>query len=480
MELEKKIKSMLKKINRQGIENIAAALSLRILIGIGFFVVLWLLQSYSVDFCLRTLEQKAQEVQREIYLQVSSTQSRLEMLADIIEEEEDITSERVTNILQLNTGMDLVSRVGIVLPDDQILNQDGTLSDAANGITFQKLAGKGSFITNIEPDNLEPDKFVLFFNIPIEKGDETEGILFGVVEPKDLSEYFEVNIFDGNADIFIVDTQNMEYIMDTLNGQLDSTSAVEGHPVKEGYSEEQIIKDFADGVGGNTAYFSQNFNEYLYTAYEPIGVNNWFVLVTVPESIVFRETEYIEKVLYWLGIYEAVILIAYFLWDIVRTRKEIHSQEKMATTDLLTNLKNRNAYEQTLARYESNLPAGLVCVYADANGLHELNNSQGHTAGDRMLQTVAAAFVELFGQEHVYRIGGDEFLVFAEMDLDSAAGKAAAAQEKVSDAGYHVSVGTAAGDENMEIASVIKEAEQRMYEDKKRYYMEHGDRRKMR
>lgn len=480
MELEKKIKTVIKKINRQGIENIAAALILRILIGVGFVVVLWLLRSYSVDFCLRTLEQETQNLQRNIYLQFSSTRNCLEMLAQLVEEEEDITSEHVVKILQINEDMDMVSRLGIVLPDDRILKPDGELTTPVNGITFNELAQKGSYITNVEPDNLESDKFVLFFNVPIERKGKTEGILFGVIEPQELSEYFEVNIFDGNADIFIVDAQNREYIMNTLHGQMENGSALESYQIKKGYREEQIINDFEEGVGGRTAYFSKRLKEYLYTAYEPIGVNNWFVLVSVPESIVFRETDYIKKVLDWLGIYVAIVLIAFFLWDIVRTRKEIHSKEAMATTDLLTNLKNRNAYEQTLAKYEANLPANLSCVYADANGLHELNNSLGHSAGDQMLQTVANAFVELFGGKNVYRIGGDEFLVFAEIDVSIASDKAVKAKEKVSQAGYHVSVGTASSEESSDITTVIKAAEQRMYEDKKRYYMEHGDRRKMR
>lgn len=95
-----------------------------------------------------------------------------------------------------------------------------------------------------------------------------------------------------------------------------------------------------------------------------------------------------------------------------------------------------------------------------------------------MLQTVAAVFVRYFGQENVYRIGGDEFLIFVEMDLDRASEKALEAKENVEKAGYHVSVGTASGEESA--AAVVKAAEQRMYEDKKRYYMSQGDRRKMR
>lgn len=478
MELNNEIKILLKKIYRQGKENIAAVFILMLLIYIGIFSVSYLLRSYSVDFCLSALKEEAREAQEDIYMQISFAQSQLEMLADIIEEEEDITSKRTVKILQSDMDTGLVSRLGIVLPNSQILKQDGTVQEPVNGITFETLAEKGSFITNIEQDNLETNRSVLFINVPIEKGDRIEGILFGVIDPQDLNDYFEVGIFDGNADVFIVDIRNMEFIMDTLHGQTQSSDSLEGRKIKKGYSEEQIVKDFAEGKSGITAYYSKTRDENLYTAYEPAKVNDWFVMVTVSESIVFKENVHIKKVLFWFGIYEAVILIVYFLWDVIRTHKEIHAKEKMATTDLLTNLKNRNAYEQILVQYGENPPACLSCVYADANGLHELNNSQGHAAGDRMLRTVADAFVESFGQDHVYRIGGDEFLVFAEMDLDSVTEKALAAKEKTSKAGYHVSVGAASGDED--IVAVVKSAEQKMYEDKRRYYMEHGDRRKMR
>lgn len=469
MELKRKIGIVLKKINRHGRENIAAVILLNIFIGIGFCVVLWLLRSYSIDFCLRTLEQKAQEAQREINFRFSAIQDHLEMLAEIIESEEDFTSDRVVKILQLRTQENVVSNLGIILADGRVLNQDGNLSGVP--------AGEDSFNRNLRLEGLQEDSLFLFFNVPIEKNGKEEGTLFGVIEPQDLSRYFKVNIFDGNANVFIIDPQNMTYVMDTVHDRVENIHELENFPIKKGYSKEKVTKDFAEGVGGRTAYFSESKNEYLYTAYEPLGFHDWFVLVTVPESTVFEETEYIGKVLLGLGIYEAFILLAYLVWNVVHTRKEVHAKEKMATTDLLTNLKNRNAYEQTISQYEENLPDSLCCVYADANGLHELNNSQGHAAGDRMLQTVASAFVERFGQEHVYRIGGDEFLVFTEIDLECTSKKAMEAKDKASEAGYHVSIGTASAKEHHDVDAVIKSAEQRMYEDKKRYYMTFGDRR---
>lgn len=472
MELKKEIGIVLKKINRHGRENIAAVILLNLFIGIGFCAALWLMRSYYIDFCLRTLEQKAQEAQRDIDLRFSAIEDYLDMLADILAAEEDLTSDHVMKILELSTQDHMISNLGVILADGRVLDQNGNLSDVPTD--------EDSMNGNFQLEEMEEDSLFVFFNIPIEKNGKEQGTLFGVIEPQDLSRYFKVDIFDGNANVFVIDPKNMSYVMDTAHERMKDIHALENFPIKKGYSEEAIIKDFEEGVGGRTAYFSKSKNEYFYTAYEPLGFHNWFVLVTVPESTVFEGTAYIGKVLLGLGIYEAFILLAYLLWNVIHTRKEVHAKEKMATTDLLTNLKNRNAYEQTISQYEENLPTGLCCVYADANGLHELNNSQGHAAGDRMLQTVASAFVELFGPEHVYRIGGDEFLVFTEIAPEHTSRKAAEAKSKASQAGYHVSVGTASAKEQHDVDALIKLAEQRMYEDKKQYYMTFGDRRERR
>ena len=57
----------------------------------------------------------------------------------------------------------------------------------------------------------------------------------------------------------------------------------------------------------------------------------------------------------------------------------------LSETDLLTGLFNRNSYEQKLKTYSSMCNQVLPCVYVDVNGLHELNNTRGHAAEDKML-----------------------------------------------------------------------------------------------
>ena len=97
-----------------------------------------------------------------------------------------------------------------------------------------------------------------------------------------------------------------------------------------------------------------------------------------------------------------------------------HRMTNLAERDQLTKLCNRTSYEHRIPAYPDRCKASLACIYADANGLHELNETGGHLAGDSMLCCIADALRDLFGEDHTYRIGGDEFVAFAP-DVEEAA-----------------------------------------------------------
>lgn len=158
----------------------------------------------------------------------------------------------------------------------------------------------------------------------------------------------------------------------------------------------------------------------------------------------------------------------------IRALVQSRQIEYMSQTDLLTGLKNRNYYEKRLQNYPAMCRSNLICVYGDVNSLHEVNNSQGHLAGDWMLRQVADAMQAYFGAEHTCRIGGDEFVAFR-MDTPP---------EEVSDAieqmiqvlagkGYHVSFGMAAREKRqgpIDMQALVKEAESTMFSAKREFY----------
>jgi len=93
------------------------------------------------------------------------------------------------------------------------------------------------------------------------------------------------------------------------------------------------------------------------------------------------------------------------------------SLEQLAYRDPLTGLLNRRALDEQAGKAFSVEPGGcrtVTAVTIDINRLKHVNDSQGHVAGDQLIQTVARdlqkAFARLPGAL-VARVGGDEFTV---------------------------------------------------------------------
>ena len=144
----------------------------------------------------------------------------------------------------------------------------------------------------------------------------------------------------------------------------------------------------------------------------------------------------------------------------------------LAETDQLTQLRNRTSYERYLPLYPTLCRKSLACIYADVNGLHELNEAKGHEAGDTMLKFIADALQAQFGSFHAYRIGGDEYVAFAtDTDAEVLTEKLNAFTRIVESEGYHVSVGyeiQSAG--SIQMSALIKAAENKMYQAKQEFY----------
>ncbi len=144
----------------------------------------------------------------------------------------------------------------------------------------------------------------------------------------------------------------------------------------------------------------------------------------------------------------------------------------MSETDQLTGLNNRNSYERRLETYPGKCRRSLGCVYMDGNGLHELNNSKGHIAGDEMLKFIAGSIIDIFGQADSYRVGGDEYVVFvADTDEYDIVKMVDELKDRLEPKGFYVAYGVECRDkEALDMNSLIINAESKMFKDKHRFY----------
>ena len=149
-------------------------------------------------------------------------------------------------------------------------------------------------------------------------------------------------------------------------------------------------------------------------------------------------------------------------------RRSVYAQ---SITDQGTGLMNRRAYEKYLCESENHGFASAVCIYIDANGLHEVNNERGHEAGDRMLRMMADQLREQFPDSKIYRIGEDEFVVFpSDAQEQPCRVRMEEISARLAAQGYSISYGLAVRKEAVGLRGLVREADERMLEARHAYY----------
>jgi diguanylate cyclase (GGDEF)-like protein/PAS domain S-box-containing protein len=134
------------------------------------------------------------------------------------------------------------------------------------------------------------------------------------------------------------------------------------------------------------------------------------------------ETRYIRKdgrivTLAWSGVWSEPEGIYFFICRDVTERKAIDARlRQLAHYDLLTGLPNRESLWNDLSElmYAGAEPDGRQMSVAmfDLDGFKDVNDTLGHSTGDRLLLEVARRMSELAPPKaRFYRLGGDEFVL---------------------------------------------------------------------
>lgn len=152
----------------------------------------------------------------------------------------------------------------------------------------------------------------------------------------------------------------------------------------------------------------------------------------------------------------------------------------LAYRDSLTGVKNKTAYLETERLMEEKMRLGrpeFALVVLDINSLKWVNDNCGHDFGDLLIVTASRLICRTFQHSPVYRIGGDEFVVFLEKeDLAHAAELLKKLEEEIReynaaaqpDSRLSIARGIAVYDDKNDIvfANVFKRADEAMYKNK--------------
>lgn len=149
--------------------------------------------------------------------------------------------------------------------------------------------------------------------------------------------------------------------------------------------------------------------------------------------------------------------------------------------DMLTSFYNRNRYMEDVEKF-TKMDQKIGVIYLDINGLKDINDTYGHACGDEVITAAAGYMKKVFPEDHIYRIGGDEFVILClHMDEESFYAHVGRLKDLVQENEYlKIALGYRWSRHSGDILHMIKEADADMYEDKRIYYQKHSKSRRYR
>ena len=178
-----------------------------------------------------------------------------------------------------------------------------------------------------------------------------------------------------------------------------------------------------------------------------------------------------------------VLLFTAMSYMLLRLAEAKRMFSQMSLMDGLTGLGNKRSFDLSLEHLVQEGSSFGLC-YIDVNHFKAVNDRFGHNVGDALLKTVAKRIQENTSYP-AYRIGGDEFVILVDEEVEEARYKqfkknidqAFAQRVRCLDKKMHITVSLGFArypEDGQDVQQVISLADQRMYADKEIKHKLHG------
>lgn len=429
--------------------------------------------------CWQELKTTVQDLNREISIKFNDEISKLKLIETILVNEAELSARDLSYLhidkVQPDT---MFERIDILYPDNTILS-NGELVEVDENIEFSKVLEKGEYLTGRKTDFMN-GKPCIYYVLPVEKAADISAVIIGVIDLDVLSELFRPVIYNGKANVCIIDTDDGNYIMDNWHSELGNVYEMEDRELLDEYKDVDFKEEIFNRESGSIAFVSMTTGKDIYMYYSPLDVFGWETAVFATEDVLFSNLVSLKREFVVAGVLELLLIILYFFWNaclllkMQRVNRESEKRKEqlwhLSCRDMLTRLYNRYKFNEILTEFKNEPLQPLGVAYIDLNGLKSINDLHSHEAGDEYICKTARVLEGAF-PECCYRIGGDEFVVIA---LDISEEAFAEGMKRLKEAAAESRISISAGDvwkaECADLNDMLHEVEQKMYAEKREYY----------
>lgn len=346
------------------------------------------------------------------YLQNYATED-----AKLIEVMDQVEPEIILEHLKSRLDETVFFDIGLILDDNTILGSECAVSDIKKKkLDEMAFDAESSFIS--EPyQSSETGTMIMTVFVPVNNSLQINSLYVSIMI-EELRQLGASELLQGKIEVLLLKADSENYVT-----CISTTSDAAGnwnnlllqqkyYKFYNGYSYSQWLKEMR--AGNNAGRFSARIRDKDYTiSYQSIpSMPGWYAIVQLANEDIADITRQFSV---WGIIYGSVLVgltVLYMLTIVILERKDKKHYMGLSTTDTLTGILNRSAFQRAVEEEIRQKTPG-VFIFIDVDDFKKYNDTYGHQNGDLCLVHFAKTMKECFPQETILgRYGGDEFIAY--------------------------------------------------------------------
>jgi len=350
---------------------------------------------------------------------VNNEMENLKTTARLIEASSNFDQSQMINLIKIQAAEGNYKRMGIALPNGDVMTSDGLSYNIAFRPYFQE-GIKGNTVVSDTINDYTDDKPINVYAVPIFREDQVVGLVVASVETEMLKKYLEVGSFSNQGYSYIVKA-NGDAVVPSAHpnspGQFENIfELLKKAEMRDGDRYQNIISKMVAGESGNYTSFYAGMERH--TIYRPLAINDWYMMTVVPTRMISTQTTQISW--YSLMLIAAALFVITLLFFVIlifqyRSRKRL---ERIAYVDEVTGGNNWQKFKlEATEILESKAVTACAILTFDIDRFRFINEEYGHEKGDQVLQMVVKILKERINKQETYaRVSGDHFAILCGCD----------------------------------------------------------------
>lgn len=306
-------------------------------------------------------------------------------------------------------------RMGIIAPDGTSYTTDHVNMNLGDRAYFKESMAGVCAISDTITD-ISDGMDITVYSAPLSYHGQARYVLFATYSTRSYEPLLSTSTFGGAGYSYVVKADGTCMIESPRESGLRTYENLfermdDGKPVNTN-AISVLRSQMAKEQTGSVIYQSDE-RKYMY--YEPLGINDWYLISIVPVSVIQRDVNGSLKMSYIFTVICAVLLVAllfHILLSRERTRKEL---EKIAFIDKVTGGYTydwfRHQFTDACKQSSSSENCAVICMNVERFRL--VNDMYGYEEGDNALRHIFTILNQsLRSGELLARQSGDHFIMF--------------------------------------------------------------------